>query len=69
MDSTAKTMRDAVIRDETGNLRLHECRPKITNRRATSLHITEFNRKTIGDIQQKHKQRQEMLHMVLGRSV
>ena len=62
----ARTIDATPVRLENGRWVFRQCRAKLHEERANTRNLTEFNRKTIGDIVQKHKERQRILSIVRG---
>lgn len=65
-DSVSAVIRTAVIRDETGNLRIRQCHPKVSTDKARSRAVITFNDKTVGDILNKLRFNSSLRKIVKG---
>lgn len=65
-DSVSAVITRGVIRDETGNLRIRQCHPKLSTDKARSRQVIAFNDKTVGDILGKLKLNADLRRIVRG---
>jgi hypothetical protein len=62
--NTSRTVNKAVIRNDTGNLQVWQCRGKLREVPRVSLNKQAFNDRTVGDLLNQFKQRMTVINIV-----
>jgi hypothetical protein len=64
--NVGRTADIAPVRLENGRMVIRQCRANLHEEQATSRNITEFNRKTVGDILERLQKNRQIYTIVRG---
>lgn len=62
-----RTIDKAVVRNDTGNLIVRQCKPQLHEKRVQTRSTQEFNGKTVGDILSRLQENKRLYKMIMDK--